>query len=142
FGSTEANSGVSLGKPRANRDIGVRISLARARIGVIRAGPVRAVAGRMRPLLVIALSGCSLYIAEPQPQGRPPPPPPHGDEGPDAAPVNVNMVRCEDGVVFGIESDPTYVPGGVFPGHGVGQRLTTCIADCRSSSAWCDSGGC
>ena len=52
------------------------------------------------------------------------------------------MVRCEDGVVFGIFADRTYVPGGTFPGHGVGQHMGACTAECRSSSAWCDSGSC
>ena len=55
----------------------------------------------MRPLLLTALSGCSLYFAEPQPQAPPPPPHVHGD--PEAAQPRVNMVRCEDGEVFGIE---------------------------------------
>lgn len=92
----------------------------------------------MRPLLLVVLSGCALYIAEPHPQDQPPPPPPvHTDPGP-----TFDMVRCEDSVVFGIDADRTYVPGGTMPGHGVGDRLTTCIAPCASSSAWCDSSGC
>jgi hypothetical protein len=90
-------------------------------------------------LVLIFLTGCSLYPDAPSPPPGPtggevttPPPPPSG-RGP------VTIIRCEDG-------DLREVHVGDFqadqPGHGVGDLMGSCAGECRSAAYLCPHGNC
>jgi hypothetical protein len=93
-------------------------------------------------LVLICLTGCSLYFANDRPSGGggddggvvvdPPPgtPPPAG---------SVAIVRCEDGELRRVVV-PDYAP--VQPGHGAGDLVGMCAGSCRSAAYVCPSGDC
>lgn len=107
---------------------------------------------RAHVLLVVLVSGCSLYFA-PAPASDDGPPPdsrPASDSRvydvypsdayppPDRDPPGELMARCEDGVVYAVAG--SQLPD--QPGHGAGRVVGRCGGACRSAAARCASAGC
>ena len=90
-------------------------------------------------LVLICLTGCSLYPDEASPPPGPtggevttPPPPPSG-RGP------VTIVRCEDGDLREVHVGDYQADQ---PGHGVGDLTGNCAGECRSAAYLCPHGNC
>lgn len=109
-----------------------------------RAGPPGAVLAAMRSLalLVVLISGCSLYF----PSSHEPPGddyPPDGGEFPppilDGGSPGLELARCEDGQLLAVPLQSSFDEPAP---HGAGRRLGTCPGACQSSSVLCAFADC
>jgi hypothetical protein len=118
-----------------------------------------------RLVLLLLVSGCSLYFGDnPSDHGHHPYPPDAGTRPPDAGTrppdagtrppdagtqppdaglptPRVLMARCEDGKLFGIDVAPG-ADLGDQPGHGAGFAVGACPGACRSAAALCTDRDC
>jgi hypothetical protein len=101
---------------------------------------------RAHALIVLLVSGCSLYYGSSSPSsddGPPPdaqPIPPDAFRPPDAEqpPSGATMARCEDGGLYvtTAEGFPDE------PGHGAGRLIGHCAGACRSAAVRCTGAAC
>ncbi|MEJ7598538.1 MAG: hypothetical protein WKG01_11570 [Kofleriaceae bacterium] len=92
----------------------------------------------MRILLVlVCLTGCSLYFDSPSDDG----PPPDAGPAPDIGdpPWGDRMARCEDGALRAVS---TGASESEQPGHGSGERIGRCEGACRSAAIVCSDRSC
>jgi hypothetical protein len=106
---------------------------------------------RAHAVMVLLLSGCSLYLGPPSSSGDDSPPPdgrvttpPDAGTLPDAwTPIDGGapsgeMARCENGQLYAVPDSGLGDP----PGHGAGRALGQCPGACRSAAVSCTRSDC